>query len=88
MEISPNISKTNAPSHGTTATIRQNYSNIRLTGHDFLDIGTGGFTTTNYPGTPTIPSDPLDEAVVGGGGRVFFTSTDQDGNFRVGGLLT
>jgi hypothetical protein len=58
-----------------------------LTGHDFLDIGTGGFTTTNYPGTPTIPSDPLDEAVTGGGGRVFFTSTDQDGNFRVGGLF-
>ena len=25
--------------------------------------------------------------VTGGGGRVFFTSTDQDGNFRVGGLF-
>ena len=48
--MSPNISNiVNAPTHGTTATIRQNYSNIRLTGHDFLDIGTGGIATTNYP---------------------------------------
>ena len=30
-------------------TIRQQYSQIRLTGHDFLDIGTGGVTTNNYP---------------------------------------
>jgi hypothetical protein len=30
---------------------------------------------------------PASEAVEGGGGRVFFTSTDQDGNFRVGGLF-
>ena len=28
------------------------------------------------------------ETVEGGGGRVFFTSTDQDGNFRVGDLFT
>ena len=70
-----------------TGTLTVSISTMRATGHDFLDIGTGGFTTTNYPGVPTIPADPNDEAVTGGGGRVFFTSTDQDGNFRVGGLF-
>ena len=30
---------------------------------------------------------PANETREGGGGRVFFTSTDQDGNFRVGGLF-
>ena len=69
-------------------TIRIRYSQVRLTGHDFLDVGTGNFITTNYPGTPTIPSDQLDETIESGGGRVFMTSTDQDGNFRVGDLFT
>jgi hypothetical protein len=87
LQISPDQEIDNAPAHGVKVEMRIRYSQVRLTGHDFLDIGTGGFTTTNYPGTPTIPSDPLDEAVTGGGGRVFFTSTDQDGNFRVGGLF-
>jgi hypothetical protein len=75
LQISPDQEIDNAPAHGVKVEMRIRYSQVRLTGHDFLDIGTGGFTTTNYPGTPTIPSDPLDEAVVGGGGRVFFTST-------------
>ena len=87
LQISPNQEIDDAVAHGTKVTMRIRYSQVRLTGHDFLDIGTGGFTTTNYPGTPTIPADSNDEAVVGGGGRVFFTSTDQDGNFRVGGLF-
>ena len=29
--------------------LEKKYSNIRLTGHDFSDIGTGGISTTNYP---------------------------------------
>ena len=87
LQVSPDQAIDNAPAHGVKVEMRIRYSQVRLTGHDFLDIGTGGFTTTNYPGTPTIPADPNDEAVTGGGGRVFFTSTDQDGNFRVGGLF-
>jgi hypothetical protein len=59
-----------------------------LTGHDFLDIGTGNFIETNYPGTPTQDPIPANETVEGNGGRVFFTSTDQDGNFRVGDLFS
>jgi hypothetical protein len=89
LEVSPNITKANAPTHGTTATIRENYSNIRLTGHDFLDIGTGGIATTNYPDLNgyTQQPDQADEVDDLDRGRVFYTSTDQDGNFRVGELF-
>ena len=68
--------------------MRLRYSQVRLTGHDFLDIGTGSFIDTNYPGVPFQPPIPANEAYEAGGGRVFFTSTDQDGNFRVGDLFT
>ena len=88
LQISPEMTKNNAPEHGTIVSMRIRYSQCRLTGHDFLDVGTGGFSTTNYPGTPSVPADPADEQVEGGGGRVFYTSTDQDGNFRVGELFT
>jgi hypothetical protein len=67
--------------------MRSRYSQVRLTGHDFLDIGTGNFTNTNYPGDPINEPDPDKETNEFGGGRVFYTSTDQDGNFRVGGLF-
>ena len=89
LEVSPNISKANVPTHGTTATIREKYSNIRLTGHDFLDIGTGGISTTNYPDLNgyTQQPDQSDEVDDLDRGRVFYTSTDQDGNFRVGELF-
>jgi hypothetical protein len=88
LQVSPEIAVGEAPAHGDTITIKIRYSQIRLTGHDFLDIGTGNFTNTNYPGIPLIPADSDNETVEGGGGRVFFTSTDQDGNFRVGDLFS
>jgi hypothetical protein len=88
LQVSPQIEVSEAPPHGDPVTIKIRYSQIRLTGHDFLDIGTGGFTSTNYPGIPLIPADSDNETVESGGGRVFFTSTDQDGNFRVGGLFS
>jgi hypothetical protein len=53
-----------------------------------LDIGTGNFTETNYPGLPTQTPIQANETVDNNGGRVFYTSTDQDGNFRVGELFT
>ena len=65
-------------------TIRYNFSQIRLTGHDFLNIGTGGITTTNYPGVPTQPPAQGNEVYEDLPGRVYYVSTDQDGNFRVG----
>jgi hypothetical protein len=86
-QISPTLSESEAPEHLTTATTRIRYSQVRLTGHDFLDVGTGNFTETNYPGIPTQAPIPANEAVDSAGGRVFYTSTDQDGNFRVGELF-
>jgi hypothetical protein len=88
-QISPSLTVAEAPADGTTATTRIRYSQVRLTGHDFLDIGTGGFTTTNYPDAPLtgFESEADNETVENNGGRVFFTSTDQDGNFRVGNLF-
>ena len=68
--------------------MRRRYSQVRLTGHDFLDIGTGNQTLTNYPGLPVNDPIPGNETVESNGGRVFYTSTDQDGNFRVGGLFS
>ena len=68
-------------------TIQQNFSNVRLTGHDFLDIGTGGFADTNYPGSPGQAADQADEVDETNGGRVYFSSTDQKGDFRVGDLF-
>ena len=92
--ISPSIRENESPDHETDITIRQLYSQVRLTGHDFLDIGTGGLGTTNYPElytnagfTEGFEAQPNREVANNGGGRVFYTSTDQDGNFRVGELF-
>jgi hypothetical protein len=88
LQLSPEVSVSDAADHGVDVEIKIRYSQVRLTGHDFLDIGTGGKATTNYPGLPTQEPDSDNETVESGGGRVFFTSTDQDGNFRVGDLFS
>jgi hypothetical protein len=87
-QLSPSMSEFNAPADGTAITTRIRYSQVRLTGHDFLDIGTGSFVETNYPGLPFQVPVQANETVDNNGGRVFYTSTDQDGNFRVGELFT
>jgi hypothetical protein len=87
LRISPDFTVNEAPEHLTSLTTRLRYSQVRLTGHDFLSIGTGNFAETNYPGTPLQEAIPANETVENGGGRVFYTSTDQDGNFRVGSLF-
>ena len=87
LQLSPEMSIADAPDDKDPVTMRIRFSQVRLTGHDFLDIGTGGFTSTNYPGLPFIQPDPDRETQNANGGRVFFTSTDQDGNFRVGDLF-
>jgi hypothetical protein len=87
LQISPTLTIAEAPDDNVAVTTRLRYSQVRLTGHDFLDIGTGSFTETNYPGLPTQLPIPANETVESGGGRVFFTATDQDGNFRVGDLF-
>jgi hypothetical protein len=86
-QVSPSLEVFESPENGDGVTTRIRYSQVRLTGHDFLDIGTGNLVETNYPGTPTQVAIPANETVENNGGRVFFTSTDQDGNFRVGDLF-
>ena len=87
LQISPTLTIAEAPNDQVAVTTRLRYSQVRLTGHDFLDIGTGSFIETNYPNTPLQMPVPANETVENGGGRVFFTATDQDGNFRVGDLF-
>ena len=82
---------------GATAEITIAISLCRATGHDFTQIGTGGFNTSNYPnvilGDPELDlADPYTDAPTATGaqvwerrkGRVFWASTDQFGFFRVG----
>lgn len=76
--------KLTASADNAAITIRYSYSQIRLTGHDFLNIGTGGIATTNYPNTPLQPPAQGNEVNEDLPGRVYYVSTDQDGNFRVG----
>jgi hypothetical protein len=87
-QISPPFTTSEAPANNTSVETRIRYSQVRLTGHDFLSIGTGNFENTNYPGTFLVDPIPLNEVVENNGGRVFYTSTDQDGNFRVGDLFS
>ena len=86
------------------ATLTVNISTCRATSHDFLYIGTGGYNSSNYPnriyGEPTIDWVTDEEAIDENGtsskaqvqerlrGRCFFSSTDQDGFFRVGRFFT
>jgi hypothetical protein len=86
-QINPGLTTLLAPPNGTTITTNLLYSNTRMTGHDFLYIGTGGFTSTNYPNVDPTKAVQANQVLATGGGRVFFTSTDQDGNFNVGNLF-
>ena len=86
-QINPAMTTLLAPAHGTQITTRLKYSQVRLTGHDFLYIGTGNQTQTNYPYVVAANAIQANQQNSSGGGRVFFTSTDQDGNFNVGNLF-
>ena len=72
----------------TAAQITVRISTCRATGHDFLDVGTGSYSTTNYPyqiyGNPAQSRNQANEVIENGVGRVFYVSTDQNGIFRVG----
>jgi len=87
LQVNPAVTVYQAPNHGDVITTRLKYSQVRLTGHDYLYIGTGNFASTNYPGIPYNQPVTANQQLASGGGRVFFTSTDQDGNFNVGGLF-
>jgi hypothetical protein len=73
---------------GTPAKITVRISTCRATGHDFLDVGSGGFNSSNYPnniyGAPQVTPQKEKEVVEETQGRVFYVSTDQNGIFKVG----
>jgi hypothetical protein len=89
VRVSPEIKNRDNLQHLTPIVIRSKYSQCRITGHDFLDIGTGNFVETNYPELYSgfYTPNPENEIVEEAGGRVFYTSTDQSGNFRTGELF-
>ena len=92
LQITPTIENEDNLAHGTTVSIRERYAQCRISGHDFLDIGTGNFIETNYPDLYAsgnyFVAAPENEVYEANGGRVFYTSTDQDGNFRAGELFS
>ena len=69
---------------GQSFKIRYRYSQVRLTAHDFLDVGTGNRSNTNWPYLPLSPNIAANEIKEQRPGRVYYVSTDQDGNFSVG----
>jgi hypothetical protein len=89
VRVSPELQLRDNLQHLVPITIRSKFSQCRITGHDFLDIGTGNFEETNYPELYSgfyVPA-PENEIIEEDGGRVFYTSTDQSGNFRTGELF-
>lgn len=88
--VSPTLRARDFVETGTTIQIREKYSQCRISGHDFLDVGTGNFEETNYPElyqTGLYVPAPENEVYEEDGGRVFYTATDQSGNFRAGELF-
>jgi hypothetical protein len=76
----------------SNAQITTRISTCRCSAHDLLDIGTGGYNTTNYPyqiyGNPFIKAAQTQEIKEETVGRVFYVTTDQNGIFRVGRFFT
>lgn len=88
IQVSPDITTDISPNNGTAISVRQKYSQARLTGHDQLNIGFGNFEQSNYPNVPTTTElKPQNQTVEINYGRVFYTTGDQDGNFKVGNLF-
>jgi len=88
IEISPPMSVLLSPDHEKDVIIREKYSQVRLTNHDFLNVGYGSQPESGYPGRPAVTElQAQNQTIENNFGRVFYTSTDQDGNFKVGGLF-
>jgi len=73
---------------GAAGSLTIRISLTRVTSHDLLDIGTGSYADTNYPneifGPAVNPLNDANETEERDVGRVFYVTTDQYGNFRVG----
>ncbi len=75
-------------SNGSLGTLTIRISLTRVTGHDLLEIGTGSYADTNYPkeiyGASVNSINETNETEERDVGRVFYVTTDQYGNFKVG----
>jgi hypothetical protein len=75
-------------SSGSLGTLTIRISLTRCTSHDLLEIGTGSYADTNYPKEIYGPSvnaiTEATEVAERDVGRVFYVTTDQYGNFKVG----
>lgn len=73
---------------GQSGGITVKISTLRATSHDMVAVGTGGYADSKIPndlyGPPNKGPFPSQEVLQLGKGRVYFVTTDQDGNFRVG----
>ncbi len=89
IELSPDVSVALSPDHNTALIIREKYSQCRLTNHDFLNIGYGDERESGYPNpVPVVTTlQSQNQTIENHFGRVFYTSTDQDGNFKTGNLF-
>ena len=71
--------------------ITNRISVLRVTGHDLVDVGTGGFASTRIPNDLYGPPDKKPSSsyyrVEEDKGRVFSVTTDQDGNFTIGDVF-
>lgn len=75
-----------AIANGTVATFFQR-SFISASGHTFEYVGSGTNLTTALPQAGGVPIQ-TNEVTSINGGKVFYTSTDQRGDFRIGADLT
>ena len=73
---------------GANGNLTIRISLTRVTSHDLLEIGTGSYADTNYPNEIYGPAvnaiNDANETEERDVGRVFYVTTDQFGNFRVG----
>ena len=79
-------SRATAVAENVLVNVRKEFSLVRLTGHDFLQVGTGGTDTTNWPNNPTQNPNQTYQVMTNetDPGRVYYTATDDLGNFYVG----
>ena len=79
-------SRATAVAENVLVNVRKEFSLVRLTGHDFLQVGTGGTDTTNWPNNPTQNPNQDYQVMTNetDPGRVYYTATDDLGNFYVG----
>ena len=87
VQVSTSVSSSNPLSHGASVSVYEKFSQIRLTGHDYLAIGSGNFASTAYPNVSTLTYVDANKHLSLNNGRVFYVSTDQDGNLSVGDLF-